>query len=525
MLAIVKSTVLRGLDGQIVEVEVDVSRGLPCFDIVGLPDTSVRESKDRVRSAIKNSGFEFPVKRITVNLAPADLKKEGPIYDLPVAVGILAATGQLPQERCNLFVYLGELSLNGSLKSVTGVLPNVLTAREFSLGEVIVPLENVKEAALVEGINAYAAGSLAQLGEFLSGKLEIPPYKLDIKELLESPGVAASDFSDIKGQQAAKRAMEVAASGGHNLIMLGSPGSGKTLLARSLPGILPEMTFQESIEVTKIHSLAGQLPGNQPLVTKRPFRCPHHTASPVSIIGGGRIPKPGEVSLAHNGVLFLDEMPEFNKETLEALRQPLEDGVVTISRINASLTYPGRFMLIGAFNPCPCGYYGDPVRECSCTPYQIQRYMARLSGPLLDRIDLHVEVPRLPYEDLSDQTRGESSAEIKIRVEQARAVQRQRFRADNADNWKGTPEDLARMHSNASMGPREVREYCKLNKTARILLKEAFGRLGLSARSHDRVLKVARTIADLAGKEIIEEVHLAEALQYRSPEKSFKSGF
>jgi magnesium chelatase family protein len=302
----------------------------------------------------------------------------------------------------------------------------------------------------------------------------------------------------------------------YNIIMLGSPGSGKTLLARSLPGILPEMTFQESIEVTKIHSLAGLLPGNWPLVTKRPFRSPHHTASPVSIIGGGRIPKPGEVSLAHNGVLFLDEMPEFHKETLEALRQPLEDGIVTISRINASLTYPARLMLVGALNPCPCGYYGDPVRECSCTPHQIQRYLARLSGPLLDRIDLHVEVPRLPYEDLSDQNRGESSAEIKKRVEYARTVQRQRFQADNN---RDRPKDFAKPHCNACMGPREVREYCKPGKKARSLLKEAFGRLGLSARSHDRVLKVARTIADLAGAELIEETHIAEALQYRSPER------
>jgi magnesium chelatase family protein len=516
MIAIVKSTVLQGLDGQIVEVEVDVSKGLPSFDIVGLPDTSVRESKDRVRSAIKNSGFEFPVKRITVNLAPADLKKEGPIYDLAIAIGILAATGQLPQERCGLFVYLGELSLNGSLRSVAGVLPNVLAVKESSLSEVIVPVENAKEAALVEGVNAFAAASLAELASFLCGESEIPPYRLDIRELMELSCVEISDFSDIKGQQAAKRALEVAAAGGHNLIMLGSPGSGKTLLARSLPGILPDMTFQESIEVTKIHSLAGLLPNSQPLVTRRPFRCPHHTASAVSIIGGGRIPKPGEVSLAHNGVLFLDEMPEFNKDTLEALRQPLEDGVVTISRINASLTYPARLMLVGALNPCPCGYFGDQTRECSCTPYQVQRYIARLSGPLLDRIDIHVEVPRLPYEDLSDQTRGESSGEIKKRVEGARAIQRRRFLMNND---KETLKDPVKLHCNACMGPREVRKYCKLSKEARTLLKEAFGRLGLSARSHDRVLKVSRTIADLADADLIEEAHLAEALQYRSVEK------
>lgn len=514
MIAIVKSTALSGLDGHIVEVEVDVSRGLPGFDIVGLPDTSVREAKDRVRTAIKNSGLDFPIKKITVNLAPADLKKEGPVYDLPIAIGILAATGQLPAESCRQYVYLGELSLNGALRGVAGILPSVLTVREAALQQVVVPLENAKEAALVKGIDVFPASCLGELVAFLRGENEIAPYRLELTELLQDqPGKGDFDFRDIKGQQTAKRCLEVAAAGGHNVLMSGSPGSGKTMLARSLSGILPDLTFQESIDVTKIHSLAGLLPANRPLLTSRPFRSPHHTASTISIIGGGRIPKPGEVSLAHHGVLFLDEMPEFHKDTLEALRQPLEDGVVTISRLNASFTYPARFMLVGALNPCPCGYYGDPIRECSCTPLQIQRYISRLSGPLLDRIDLHIEVPRLPYEDISQQSEGESSLEIKKRVEQAREIQRLRFSAE---------EQAGRLRSkssfvtcNAAMGPREVRVHCKLTKDARALLKDAFGRLNLSARSYDRILKVSRTIADLAGSKLIEENHVAEALQYR----------
>jgi len=516
MIAIVKSTALSGLDGQIVEVEVDVSRGLPSFDIVGLPDISVREAKDRVRTAIKNSGLEFPVKRITVNLAPADLKKEGPVYDLPIAVGILAATEQLPPERFQQYVYLGELSLNGSLRGITGVLPNVLAVRDAALQQVVVPMENAKEAALVEGIDVFPASCLDELVAFLRGEYEITPYKLDLKELQDQLEEGAFfDFGDVKGQQTAKRCLEVAAAGGHNVIMLGSPGSGKTMLARSLPGILPDLTFQESIDVTKIHSLAGLLPANRPLLTRRPFRSPHHTASTISIIGGGRIPKPGEVSLAHHGVLFLDEMPEFHKDTLEALRQPLEDGVVTISRINASLTYPARLMLVGALNPCPCGYYGDPSRECSCSPLQVQRYISRLSGPLLDRVDLHIQVPRLPYEDISQQPRGESSREIKQRVEQAREIQRQRFAAEKQIGGPRRSKTSS-VTCNAGMGPREVRLYCKLHKNAKALIKDAFGRLNLSARSYDRILKVSRTIADLAGSDLIEEGHVAEALQYRS---------
>jgi len=512
MINIVKSTALNGLEGQIVEVEVDVSKGLPSFDLVGLPDTSVREAKDRVRAAIKNSGFEFPVKRITVNLAPADIKKEGPMYDLPIAVGILAATEQIDPARCNNYVYLGELSLNGSLRGVSGVLPNTLAAREARMSEIIVPAENAGEAALVEGVKVFPACSLAELAGFLRGENDIEPYKLDLDKLMDLSDDNELDFADVRGQRAARRALEVAAAGGHNIIMLGSPGSGKTMLARRLPGILPDLTFPEAIETTKIHSLAGLLPPGRPLVTRRPFRSPHHTASAASIIGGGRVPKPGEVSLAHNGVLFLDEMPEFHKDALEALRQPLEDGVVTISRVNASITYPAGLMLVAACNPCPCGYYGDSERECKCTPYQVERYISRLSGPLLDRVDIHIEVPRLPFEEITDGKKPESSAVIKKRVEAARARQRARFGTGEQDQYNRCTIPV----NNARMGSREVRRFCKMTKAARSLLQEAFKQLSLSARSHDRILKVARTVADLEGFELIEEPHVAEAIQYRT---------
>jgi len=511
MIAIVKSTVLQGLDGQIVEVEVDVSGGLPSFDIVGLPDASVREAKDRVRAAIKNAGFEFPVKRITVNLAPADLKKEGPLYDLPIAAGILAATEQINGGRSREFVMMGELSLNGVLKGVAGVLPNTLVALNADCGKVIVPLENAPEAALAEGVQVYPFRDLVELAGFLNGETDKDPYTVNVSAMMRCGDGEYPDFADVRGQHAARRALEIAASGGHNVIMIGSPGSGKTMLARRLPGIMPDLAFQEAIDVSKIYSLAGLLPPGQPLLTRRPFRSPHHTASAASIIGGGRVPRPGEVSLAHHGILFLDEITEFHKDALEALRQPLEDGVVTVSRVHASYTYPAGLTLVAACNPCPCGFHGDPSHGCSCTPHQVQRYISRLSGPLLDRIDIQIEVPRLPFEEISSTGQAESSRSIKDRVDSARELQRARMNSQN-----DSLQHRALPACNARMGPQEVRRYCKLSASARTLLREAFKRLSMSARAYDRILKVAMTIADLDCAGIIQDIHVAEAIQYRS---------
>ncbi len=502
MLAKVQSYALSGLEGVCVTVEADISKGMPSYEMVGLPDTAVKESKERVRSAIKNSGLEFPSHKITVNFAPAYVKKEGSAFDLPVAISLLIAYGELCAP-VHEYVFLGELALNGDLRPVSGVLPSIISARDKGFTKFIVPKDNEREAGYVQGVQTYAAASLKEVVNHLSGLRPLPPTRALPFRAGVKGEKSSYDLAFVKGQEVAKRALEVAVAGGHNILFVGPPGSGKTMLARSLPSVLPDMSFEEALEITKIHSVAGTL-GGEGIVTERPFRSPHHTATTVSLCGGGnKTVHPGEISLAHGGVLFLDELPEYKRSALEALRQPLEDGVITISRSGGTVTYPASFMLCASMNPCPCGNYGSGKRKCACTPNDIRKYRARISGPLLDRIDIQVEVDGVEYDALISQTREESSEAVKARADGAREVQRARFEG-------------IRVATNAEMGEKEAREYCKLDKEGEEVLRAAFDRLHLSARARSRILKVARTIADLAGEENITAEHLYEAISYRT---------